>query len=97
MAAGIFELDDREGPVRERLLGLEKQWRQFLELHVRQSMALGHLRADLDAEQFVWELSGIYLSHHAAARFVRDPNADTRAHVAFEALIQRSLPGTESE
>jgi AcrR family transcriptional regulator len=97
VAAGIFELDDREGPVRERLLAMEKQWRQFLEMHVRQAMALGHLRPDADAEQFVWELCGIYLSHHAAVRFVRDPNSDARAQVAFDALIQRSLPPSVSK
>src|ERR1700738_2009679 len=92
VAAGIFELDDRAGPVRERLLSMEKQWRQLLEILACQSMALGHLRADLDVEQFVWELCGIYLSHHAAARFVRDPDADRRAEIAFESLIERSQP-----
>jgi len=92
VAAGIFELDDREGPVRERLLAMEKQWRGLLSMHVRQAMDRGHLRADLNAEQFVWELGGIYLSHHASARFVRDPEADIRAAIAFAALIERSLP-----
>ena len=29
-AAGMFELDDVEGPVREKLLELEKQWNEIL-------------------------------------------------------------------
>jgi len=92
VAAGIFELDDVDGPVRERLLELEKSWRSLLGQNVSRAMELGHLRADLDVEQFIWELCGIYLSHHASLRFVRDPKADKYARVAFEALLERALP-----
>jgi len=92
IAAGIFELDDTEGPVREQLLQLEKSWRSLLAQHVAQAVDLGHLRRDLDIEQFVWELCGIYLSHHAFLRFVRDPRADKRARIAFDALLERALP-----
>ncbi|PYS28207.1 MAG: TetR family transcriptional regulator [Acidobacteria bacterium] len=92
IAAGIFELDDTEGPVREQLLQMEKSWRALLAQHVAQAVDLGHLRRDLDIEQFVWELCGIYLSHHAFLRFVRDPRADKRARIAFDALLGRALP-----
>ncbi|HYR85446.1 MAG TPA: TetR/AcrR family transcriptional regulator [Terriglobia bacterium] len=92
VAAGLFELDDTEGPVRERLLQMEKSWRVLLARHVAQAIELGHLRSDLDIDQFVWELCGIYLSHHASARFVRDPKADKRARIAFDALLERALP-----
>src|SRR5437660_2611065 len=92
IAAGIFELDDTEGPVREQLLQMEKSWRALLAQHVAQAVDLGHLRRDLDIEQFVWELCGIYLSHHAFLRFVRDPRADKRAGIAFDALLERALP-----
>ena len=92
IAAGIFELDDTEGPVREQLLQMEKSWRALLAQHVAQAVDLGHLRRDLDIEQFVWELCGIYLSHHAFLRFVRDPRADKRARIAFDALLERALP-----
>jgi hypothetical protein len=52
---------------------------------------LGHLRRGLDVEQFVWELCGIYLAHHAAHRFLRSADADSRAQTAFEALLARAL------
>jgi hypothetical protein len=42
--------------------------------------------------QFVWDLCGIYLSHNAAARFLRDPAADARARIALEALFERAMP-----
>ncbi len=91
VAAGMFELDDADGPVRERLLAMESQWRGLLKQLTEQAMAHGHLRHDLDTEQFVWELCGIYLSHHASLRFVRDPLANDRAHRAFESLLERGM------
>ena len=95
VAAGIFELDDCEGPVRDHLLAMEKAWRALLADLVRKAVHMGQLRSDLDAEQFVWELCGIYLSHHAAARFVRDQDADARARFALDALFQRAAPGNQ--
>lgn len=92
VAAAMFELDDVEGPVREYVLGVEAAWRERMTGLVRRSMELGHLRADLDVEQFAWETFGIYLSHHTSSRFRRDPRADERAHVAFDALVERSRP-----
>ena len=91
VAAGMFELDDSSGPLRERLLEMESYWRGLLLQLTREAVDHGHLRSDLDREQFVWELCGIYLSHHASLRFIRDPESDARAGVAFEALLERAL------
>lgn len=92
VAAGLFELDDAEGPVRDKVLAMEAFWRGFLMALVQEVVDLGQLRPNLDVEQFVWELCGIYLSHHASRRFIRDPLADERAQTAFESLLRRSLP-----
>ncbi len=92
VAAGLFEYDDMEGPVRDKLLKMEAEWRGLLRKLVLDAISLGHLRRGLDADQFVWELSGIYLSHHAAQRFLKSPDADRRAARAFESLLARSLP-----
>ena len=92
VAAGIFELDDSAGQVRERLLAMECTWREILAAQVRRAVELGEVRRNLDVDQFVWELCGIYLSHHASLRFVRDNKADMRAAVAFRELVRRSLP-----
>ncbi len=94
VAAGMFELDDSEGPVRDRLRRMELLWRGLLSQQIRRGIALGQMRADLDVDQFVWELCGIYLSHHASVRFVRDKKADKRAERAFQDLLNRALPGT---
>ena len=92
VAAGLFEYDDIESPVRDKLLEMEAEWRGLLTKLVTDAVSLGHLRRDLDADQFVWELSGIYLSHHVAHRFSRSFDADPRAAFAFESLLARSLP-----
>ena len=92
VAAGLFEFDDVEGKVRNKILEMEGEWRRLLIEVVRRAVELGHLRRDLDVEQFVWELSGIYLGHHAAHRFLRAADADARAKTAFDALLARALP-----
>ena len=94
IAAGIFELDDSDGPLRDRLLQIEEAWRGLIAQQVACAIELGHLRRDLDIEQFVWELCGIYLSHHASVRFVRDARANQRAQTALNALLARALPKT---
>jgi AcrR family transcriptional regulator len=96
VAAGIFEFDDVESPVRDKIEQMEAEWRVLLETLVVQAMKRGHLRRDLDVEQFVWELFGIYLSHHASSRFLKDPDSDTRAQTAFAALLTRAAKTTRT-
>src|SRR5579863_53472 len=91
VAAGLFEFDDIEGRVRDKILQLEEIWRRTLIGIVQRAVDLGHLRRDLEVEQFVWELSGIYLGHHAAHRFLRAADADPRAQTAVESLIDRAM------
>jgi AcrR family transcriptional regulator len=90
IAAAMFELDDVEGPVREKVLTMEREMRGMMGMLVSEAIATGELRADTDVEQIVWELCGIYLGHHVASRFVRDPKADARGRVAVQALLERA-------
>ena len=92
VAAGLFEFDDIEGPVRDKILQMEGEWRELLLAFVQEAVERGQLRRDLDRDQFVWELCGIYLSHHAAHRFLRSKDADRRARTAFNALLERAAP-----
>jgi AcrR family transcriptional regulator len=92
VAAGLFEFDDVEGRVRNKILEMESEWRGLLTQLVQRAVEMEHLRRDLDVEQFEWELCGIYLGHHAAHRFLRTADADKRASTAFEALLDRARP-----
>jgi AcrR family transcriptional regulator len=93
VAAGMFELDDapESDLIRQRLFSMEEWWRGQLTQLVNEVIASGEFRRNLDADQFVWELCGIYLNHHASHRFIRDPLALDRAERAFESLIERSI------
>src|SRR5277367_3608279 len=53
VAAGFFEYDDIESPVRDKIFEMEGQWRGLLTELVRRAVALQHLREDLDVNQFV--------------------------------------------
>lgn len=92
VAAALFELDDAEGEVRAHAAKLEAHWREQLCQLVLEAKWLGHLSDDTDVEQFVWELCGIYLSHHVASRFLWQDDATDRAKTAVNALVQRHLP-----
>jgi AcrR family transcriptional regulator len=92
VAAGLFEFDDIKGRVRNKILEMESAWRCTLIELVQRAVELGHLRHDLDIDQFVWELCAIYLGHHAAQRFLRAADADSRAQTAFQALVDRAMP-----
>jgi AcrR family transcriptional regulator len=92
VTGGFFEFDDApdEDPVRQRLIAMEAEWRAFLSELAAAAVKAGELRKGLDVDQFVWELCGIYLSHHVSYRFADDPLATKRAHTAFAELVNRS-------
>ena len=92
VAGGFFELDDADpqDPVRRHLVALEAEWRAFLTELTAAAVRTGDLSPDLDVDQFVWELCGIYLNHHVSYRFIRDPRATRRALTAFAGLVSRS-------
>jgi AcrR family transcriptional regulator len=94
VTGGFFEFDDapEDDPVRQRLIAMEAEWRAFLSGLTAAAVKAGELRKGLDVDQFVWELCGIYLSHHVSYRFARDPLATKRAHTAFAELVNRSRP-----
>jgi hypothetical protein len=47
----------------------------------------GHLRADTDPEQLLFEIHGLILALHHDARFLRTPGVLARAGTAFERVL----------
>jgi AcrR family transcriptional regulator len=91
VAAAIFELDDAEGGiVRDRVAELDAKWRSLLRSLTIDAIKCRHLDRNVDPDQIVWELTGIYLAHHASSRFQRNPQARRRAEAAFGALLRRA-------
>lgn len=86
--AGAFELDDREGELRDTLLQEVTRWRAALRRTVLQAVELGHLQADTDADQLVGEISNLSIGLLHDARFLRDRSAAERAQASWQRLIK---------
>jgi AcrR family transcriptional regulator len=86
--AAAVELDDRPGLARELLVSTQKDWLGTLAGASRIATEEGHFRADLDAEQFAYELYAIVYGYHFISRLLSDPSAEQRVRVAFERLVR---------
>lgn len=85
--ASAFEWDDRQGPVRERVVSHFRTLHATLARAVQIAIEEKQFRADLDPEQFAHELHGILLQHHLEARLLRNDKATLHARRAFEHLL----------
>jgi hypothetical protein len=85
--AAATELDDRPGPVRDRLVDLQRQWLEVLIISFRKGIEAGQFDPQSDAEQFAQDLYGIMLAYHHQSRLMDDPRAEERARRAFERLL----------
>jgi len=85
--SGAVEFDDREGPVRERMVTVNRAWQREMQKAARQAIECGHLRPDCDPEQLVFELYGVMLALHHDARLLRDARAVRRARLAFDRTV----------
>ncbi|MCJ0765580.1 TetR/AcrR family transcriptional regulator [Variovorax terrae] len=85
--AGAFELDDREGELRDLLLQEVTRWRAALRRTVMQAVEAGHLKPDTDPEQLVAEISSLAIGLLHDARFLRDHRAAERAQASWRRLV----------
>ena len=90
--SGAVEFDDRPGPVRDALAAMVQTWHAALDRAIRIAVDEGHLRADTDVGQLLFEIHGLILALHHDARFLRHAGAETRARAAFERLVADSVP-----
>jgi AcrR family transcriptional regulator len=87
--SGAVEFEERPGPVRDALVALVNDWLLAMRRAVGQARAEGHLRADADEAQVVFEIHGLILALHYEARFLRGPDAFLRAHAGFDNILAR--------
>ncbi len=85
--SGAVEFDDRPGPVRDALAQMVQTWRRALQRAIEQALREGHLRADTDVQQMLFEIHGLILALHHDARFLRTPGAIDRARAGFERIL----------
>jgi AcrR family transcriptional regulator len=86
--SGAVEYDDRPGPIREELVSMVRAWQGALLRCVQQTIEVGDLKADTDAQQLVYEMYGLILALHHDARFLRRPASAERARAGFERLMR---------
>ncbi len=88
--AAAAELDDQPGPVRDHLVGIQRDWVEALETAARIAVEAGHFGADLDVSRWAFELWGLLLGYHWYRRLLQAPQASDWVKSGFEALIARS-------
>ncbi|HXV93791.1 MAG TPA: TetR/AcrR family transcriptional regulator [Pseudonocardia sp.] len=91
--AADFELDDRPGPVRERLVRSQRDWLDTMAMVFASGVTEGHFRRDADPHQFAQDLFGVMLAFHVSHRLLGDPEAPARARRALENLLAAAAAG----
>jgi AcrR family transcriptional regulator len=86
--ASIAELDDRPGPVRDRLAASQRDWLETLATAIRIAVQEGHFHAEVDPEQLAEELLALAYGTHLISRLLRDPESATRRRATFERLLK---------
>lgn len=87
--SGAVEFDDRPGPVRDALASSVQTWHAAMKRTIAMAKEEGHLRADVDEEQMLFEIHGLILALHYEARFLKNPGSIARANAGFENILQR--------
>jgi len=90
--ASIAELDDRPGPVRDRLVSSQRDWLETLSTAVRIAIEEGHFRRDVDPAQLAQEFLTLAYGSHLMSRLLRDPKTDERRRVTIERLFASARP-----
>jgi AcrR family transcriptional regulator len=86
--SGAVEFDDRPGLVRDALVGSVKTWLAAMRRAVVTAKEEGHLRADANEDQLLFEIHGLILALHYEARFLKNPGSIERANVGFDNILK---------
>lgn len=89
---GLAGMDEAEGPLRERLARLFRDFRGVIEQLAGSAVRHGHLPARTDLGQFAHEFMALRYAHHWTAGFMADPRALEQARTGFRRLTGRALP-----
>lgn len=81
------EYDNQPGPLRDRIAQDHLDMLDTIAQVCRSGVSVGHVRADVDAEQVAHELYGVMLVFYLKRRLLADPAAETRTRAAFESLL----------
>lgn len=86
------EYDDRPGPIRDRLVQSQRDWHGTIVKAVALAVRERHFAADLDPEQFAFELEGLDAAFRQRHKFLGDSSARQRAMRGYERLVEDAKP-----
>ncbi len=86
-AIGAFDLHARVNPMHQRLLDSVVRWRAVLERSIKESVDMGHLRADTDAAAFAYVISSLMIGLMHDRRFMGDERAVAHARAAYRRVL----------
>lgn len=93
LLGAAVEFDDREdSPIRKSLVANARRTNELVMEMVQESIEVEHLDADLDPEQFAFDINAITQCYHYYERLLRDGFAERRAIDAFERLLSMYAP-----
>lgn len=87
--SGAVEFDDRPGPVRDALASSVNTWLAAMHRAVVQAQEEGHLKAQANPDQVLFEIHGLILALHYEARFLKTPGSIDRAVLGFNSVLER--------
>lgn len=91
--SGASEYDDRPGAVRDELVRMINGWRAELGRAIELAIAEGHLTADTDVAELIFNINGVILALHHDARLLRSADAPAMASRALDRLIDARRTG----
>jgi AcrR family transcriptional regulator len=88
--AAATELDDQPGPLREFLVGSQRDWLATVAQAAKIAVDEKHFRRKLDTEQFARRAYSVILAYHHFSRLLQMKDAESQARAEFEALLAES-------
>ena len=85
--ASIADLDDRPGPVRDRLAASQRDWLETLATAIRIAIEEKHFRTDVEPAQLAQELLALAYGTQLMTRLLRDPKTEARLRVAIDRVL----------
>jgi AcrR family transcriptional regulator len=87
------EYDDQPGPVRDRVVQQQAEWRGVIARAVSLAVREGHFRKAVDPAQFAFEFVGLTQAYMQSHQLLRDPRGRALAGRAFDRLVADARRG----
>lgn len=87
--SGAVEFSERQGAVHDALVASFNTWHAALRRAIVQAQEEGHLSADADPDQLLFEIHGLILVLHYDVRFLQRQGSVPRAWTGFENILRR--------